>query len=421
MHQESRSSLVTIISTCCALAFLLVLSGCSSIPATPGLMKEKGGVYLGADILEENGFQELRGKKVGLITNHTGLTRNNVSTIDLLYEAPDVELVALFGPEHGLRGTADEKVSDGRDEKTGLPIYSLYGENRKPSPEMLEGIDVLVFDIQDIGTRFYTYIATMAMGMEACKEQGIEFVVLDRPNPINGINVEGVVAEENITGGFTAIYPIPTRHGMTVGELSLLFNDHFDIGCDLTVIPMRGWERWMYWDETGILWENPSPNMKTLAGAILYPGLGAAETTWISCGRGTDRPFEMYGAPYMDGEKLAKAMNEKNLPGLRFVPYTFTPTAKWHKHQGERCEGIFVVIYDRDKLDVIRTGLHMVQTMEEFFAPDYKALGGFKTLFGSDKIWAMLTEEGKTPEEVIEYFQPSLDEFKVLRKEYLLY
>ena len=381
----------------------------------------RGNVYPGVDVLRERGFEPLRDKRVGLITNHTGLTRDGESTIDVLHNADEVDLVALFSPEHGIRGTADEKVDSGADEKTGLPIHSLYGHTRKPTAEMLDAIDVLVFDIQDIGTRFYTYIGTMAYAMQAAKEHGKTFVVLDRPNPIGGEKVEGFIADESLTGGLTAIYPIPTRHGMTVGELARLFNEHFGIGCELTVVPMKNWQRWMYWDDTGLLWVNPSPNMKTLNGAILYPGPGAAETTWISCGRGTDRPFEMYGAPYMDGPRLVAELNRRNLPGLRFVPYDFTPGAKYHKHAGELCHGVFLILLDRDRVETTRTGLHMVQAMEQLFPEDYKALGGFPTLWGKPELWDLLNEKKMTPETIIEKYRPELDAFLEVRKKYLLY
>lgn len=381
----------------------------------------RGHVVPGIDVLRERGFEPLRGRRVGLITNHTGLTRDAESTIDVLHVAPEVNLVALFSPEHGIRGTADEKVASSVDDRTGLPIHSLYGATRRPTPEMLEDIDTLVFDIQDIGTRFYTYIGTMALAMQAAKEHGKTFVVLDRPNPIAGEKVEGFVADASVVGGLTAIYPIPTRHGMTVGELAGLFNEEFGIGCDLTVIPMRNWRRWMYWDDTGLLWVNPSPNMKTLNGAILYPGPGAAETTWISCGRGTDRPFEMYGAPYMDGTKLAAELNRRGLPGVRFVPYDFTPSAKYHKFEGQPCRGVFIIVFDRDKVESVRTGLHMIQAMKRLFPDDYKALGGFPTSYGKPDLWNLLIEKGMSPETIIEEHRPELESFLDLRKKHLLY
>lgn len=381
----------------------------------------RGEVIPGVDVLAQQNFEILKGKRVGLITNHTGLTRDNRSTIDVLAEAPQVNLVALFSPEHGIRGEADEKVASGKDEKTGLHVFSLYGETRKPTPEMLKDIDVLVFDIQDIGTRFYTYIGTMGLAMQAAAEQKKGFVVLDRPNPIGGHKVEGAVSDPANTGGITAIYPIPTRHGMTVGELAKMFNEHFKIGCELNVVPVKNWDRRMYWDETGLLWVNPSPNMKTLNGAILYPGLGAGETTTLSCGRGTDRPFEIYGAPFMNSWELAAELESRNIPGIRFVGFPHTPTAKYHQFVNQRCEGIFAIITDREELDTFVAGMHMIQAMHKLYPNDYKALGGFKTSWGDQRIWTMLTEENKTPEEVKAFFEPDMKEFMKVRKKYLMY
>jgi uncharacterized protein YbbC (DUF1343 family) len=380
-----------------------------------------GQVQLGIDVLEASGFSGLEGKRVGLITNHTGLTRDNRSTIDVLHETPRVNLVALYSPEHGIRGTLDTKVTDGVDEKTGLPILSLYGATRKPTPEMLKGIDVLVFDIQDIGTRFYTYIGTMALAMQAAAELGIEVMVLDRPNPIGGHKVEGKVADASLTGGITAIYPIPTRHGMTVGELALLFNEHFKINCKLTVVEMRGWRRAMYYDQTGLLWVNPSPNMKTLNGAIAYPGMGSAEATAQSPGRGTDRPFEMYGSPWVDGRQLAAAMNANQIPGVHFVPYSFTPTAQYHKFKDEPCNGVFAVIYDREAFPSVLAGLHLVQEMYRHAPDKYTADKGYATLTGSDQTWTLLTERNLTPAQVLALWQPELDAFLAVRENYLIY
>jgi len=375
----------------------------------------------GIDVLVERGFDAVKGKKVGLITNHTGLSRDGKSDIDILFETRECSLVALFSPEHGIRGTADETVSSGSDEKTGLPIHSLYGKTRKPTPEMLEGVDVLVFDIQDIGTRFYTYIGTMAGAMQAAKDNGLEVVVLDRPNVIGGAKVEGAVAPKELCGGNTCIYPIPTRHGMTVGELASLFNDHFGIGCKLTVIPMKSWDRSMYFDQTGLLWRNPSPNMRTVDGAILYPGLGTAETTTLSCARGTDRPFEMYGAPYFNAEKIAANLRKRNTPGVRFVPVSFTPTAKWHKFENKLCHGVGAVIYDRDALNSATAGLHIVQAIHESHPDEYKELGGYKTETGDPATWKMLTQDKLTPEQIVAKWDKQLDEFNKIRAKYLLY
>lgn len=380
-----------------------------------------GNVYPGIDTLAERGFDALKGKRVGLITNHTGISRDGKSDIDILFESGEFKLVSLFAPEHGIRGTADEKVSSGVDEKTSLTIHSLYGKTQKPTKEMLEGLDVLVFDIQDIGTRFYTYIGTMAKAMQAAKEHGKKFVVLDRPNPISGFKVEGGIPPQDLCGGNTCIYPIPTRHGMTIGELAQMFNEHFKIGCDLTVIPMKNWKRWMYFDQTGLLWVNPSPNMKTLNGAILYPGPGSGETTLLSTGRGLDRPFEMYGAPFADENKVAANLARRNTPGVRFVPYSFIPTAPYHRFRNNLCHGVFVILYDREALDSVTAGLHMVQAFYESHPDLYKEEGGYKTETGDRETWNLLTVQKKTPEEIVEKWKPGIEEFKKIREKYLLY
>jgi len=402
---------------------LLFSASCASLNRGNGAECEKyiGAVNPGIGELAKRNFDILKGKKVGLITNHTGLSREGASDIDILFETDQCDLVALFSPEHGIRGTADEKVTSGKDEKTGLPIHSLYGKTQKPTKEMFEGLDVVVFDIQDIGTRFYTYIGTMAKAMQAAKENGKKFVVLDRPNPVNGVKVEGAVAAKDLCGGNTCIYPIPTRHGMTIGELARLFNEEYGIGCDLEVVPMKNWKRWMYYDQTGLLWIHPSPNMKTLNGAILYPGLGVAETTRLSCGRGTDRPFEMYGAPYVDKHKVAADLSRRNIPGIRFVPYSFTPTAKWHKFKGELCHGVFAIITDRDRLDSVTAGLHMIQAFQASHPDHHTELGGFKTETGDRETWDLVTVKKKSPEEVVAGWKPELERFKKIRDKYLLY
>ena len=393
----------------------------AAVAASSNSKSVHGQTLTGIDVLTERKFDILKGKRVGLVTNHTGLTRDAVSTIDVLNKAEGVKLTALFGPEHGIRGTADEKVASGTDEATGLPVYSLYGKTQKPTAEMLKDVDVLVFDIQDIGTRFYTYIGTMALVMQAAKENGKECVILDRPNPIGGEKVEGIVIDASQTGKNTAIYPIPTRHGMTVGELAKMFNEKFGIGCKLTVVPMKNWTRDMYWDETGLLWVNPSPNMKTLNGAILYPGLGAGETTTLSCGRGTDRPFEIYGAPYMDGTKIAANFNARNIPGIRLVNYDHLPTAKYHNYEGKQCHGVYAIISDRNAFDSVEAGFAMFQAMHDTHPAEFKPEGGFKGETGSDKVWDMLMVEKKTPRQVLDTFEPSRQEFLKERSKYLLY
>jgi uncharacterized protein YbbC (DUF1343 family) len=391
------------------------------MPKRPKMKVETGNVYPGIDVLMQRNCDILAGKKVGLITNHTGISREGFTDIELLYNNKTCNLVALFSPEHGISGTSDTGVASSKDSATNLPIYSLYGKTQKPTPEMLKDIDVLVFDMQDIGCRFYTYIGTMAYAMKAAKENGKKFVVLDRPNPIGGEKVEGAVPLEKNCGGNTCIYPIPTRHGMTIGELALMFNDHFKIGCDLEVVPMKNWVRWMYFDQTGLLWLNPSPNMKTLNGAILYPGPGSLEATVISPGRGTDHPFEMYGAPFIDGRKLADNLAKRNTPGVRFVPYQFIPSAQYHQFKDQTCFGVFAIITDRIKLDSIPVGLHLAQALYENNTTKYRALDGYKTLSGDTETWNMLTEKKLTPEEIVTKWQKDIDTFNKARQKYLLY
>lgn len=380
----------------------------------------KGHVLLGIDVLKADNFKILEGKNVGLVTNHTGRARDGKSDIDLLARAPNVKLVKLFSPEHGIRGTNDTKVVDSIDSQTNLPIISLYGKNYQPTGEMLNDIDVLVFDIQDIGTRFYTYISTMAHIMRAAEKFDKEVVVLDRPNPIGGLKVEGTIPPDSLTNKFTAIYPIATQHGMTIGELANMFNEAFGIGCKLTVVPMKNWDRSMYWDETGIVWINPSPNMKTLTGAMLYPGLGLLETTNLSMGRGTEIPFEIYGAPWLDNETLAAKMNSYGLKGIRFVAWDFVPMASRHKYRGQRCKGVKAILYDRMALDCYLTALYMIKTIWELHPEQYKFLRGFPIQMGCPETENWI-KAGLTPEMIKARKQPALDEFKKLRAKYLIY
>lgn len=380
-----------------------------------------GIVYPGIDVLMQRNCDILVGKRVGLITNHTGISRDGYTDIELLNNQKNFKLVALFSPEHGITGTADDKVASGVDSTTGLPVYSLYGKTQKPTPEMLQDLDVLVFDMQDVGSRFYTYIGTMALVMRAAKENGKKIVVLDRPNPIGGEKVEGAIPPVKICGRNTCIYPIATRHGMTVGELALMFNDYYKIGCDLTVVPMKNWSRSMYFDQTGLLWINPSPNMKTLDGAILYPGPGALEATVLSPGRGTDHPFEMYGAPFIDGRKLAKNLANRKTPGVRFVPYQFIPSAKYHQFKDQTCYGVYAIISDRKKVNSVTAGLHLAQALYENDSTKYKALDGFKLLSGDPNCWEMLTVKKMAPEKIVKTWKKDLDTFKKARRKYLLY
>ena len=286
----------------------------------------QGQVLNGIDVLEWDGFRPLRGRRVGLITNATGVSRDGRRSLDILAAAPGVELVAAFSPEHGLTARLEQNnIASGRDAGTGVPVFSLYGETRRPMPEMLRGIDTLVFDIQDVGVRFYTYITTLGYAMEAAARAKIRFVVLDRPNPISGVQVEGPLLDPEARS-FIGYFSMPVRHGMTVGELARMFNAEQRLGATLEVIAMKGWKRGDWFDSTGLGWINPSPNIRNLSQATLYPGVGLLEFSNISVGRGTDSPFELVGAPWIQATELAAFLKRRKLPGVRFLPVRFTPS-----------------------------------------------------------------------------------------------
>lgn len=371
----------------------------------------------GIDVLARDGFASLKGKRVGLITNHTGKDQSGNTTIDLLFKAPDIKLVALFSPEHGIRGALDqEKITNATDEKTGLPIYSLYGETRKPTDEMLKGLDVLIYDIQDIGARFYTYISTLGLALEAAAKNKVKVVVLDRVNPINGTDVEGPIADADKLS-FIAHHRLPVRHGMTVGELAQLFNAERNINAELQIVKVENWRRAQWFDETGLTWINPSPNMRSFTAAMLYPGVCLLEPTNISVGRGTDTPFEILGAPFIDGRKLAEALSKANLPGVRFVPVRFTPTTSVNK--GLDCGGINVLITDRASYDAVLTGLEIAAQIYKLYPKDLK-LDRFNHLLASDKIFAAF-KQGSEAKALRQIYASELEQFKALRLKYLLY
>lgn len=384
-------------------------------------------VLPGIDVLAGRNFDILQGKRVGLITNHTGRTLSGASTIDLIYTAPGVRLVALFSPEHGIRGDADEKVGSSVDRKTGVPIHSLYGKSCRPTGGMLKGVDVLVFDIQDIGTRFYTYIGTLSLAMRAARDAGIDFVVLDRPNPINGVTVSGAIPtrllpeKKSGCGAITSIHPIPTRHGLTVGELARLFNAEFAIGCKLSVIPMQGWRREMYYDQSGLAWVNPSPNMKSVTAALFYPGPGTLETTNLSVARGTAYPFEQYGAPWVDSAAVVRNLNARRLAGVSFEAVSFVPTTPGFIHRGKNCHGVRLQITDRSKVDSALLGLHLLQAFHQVHPDRFKAYEGFATENGDGEAWGLLTAKRRTPEEVAARWADGEGRFRALRERYLLY
>ena len=368
----------------------------------------------GIDVLVENGFAPLKNLRLGLITNHTGHDRQRRATIDLLKNAPGVNLVALFGPEHGIRGELDEKVGDSVDQKTGLPVYSLYGERRTPSPEQLRGLDALVYDIQDIGCRFYTYPSTMGNCLEAAGRARVKFFVLDRVNPIGGIALEGPLHQGK--SSFTAFHSVPLRHGLTVGELARLYNVEKNFGADLTVIPVQGWRRDMWFDETGLPWTNPSPNMRSLAGATLYPGLGLHETP-LCVGRGTDKPFELIGAPYIDDGRLTEELRGARLPGIGFVPVRFTPTYSTFKDQP--CAGVAFVVANRDKLNAVDVGITLALILQRLYPNDF-ALPKLNTLLQHPSTVEAI-KAGATLTEIRANWARDLVAFEKRRKPFLLY
>jgi uncharacterized protein YbbC (DUF1343 family) len=408
--------------------------------------KKTGKIVLGCENFLANHIGSVEGKRLGLITNQTGTDSHLNSLIDLFHENPSINLMALYGPEHGVHGNAQagECVPFYKEEKYGLPVFSLYGQSMKfdtgrlnkideamrsfdtvaegkfLEDSMIEDVDVLVFDIQDVGTRIYTYVATMAYCMQACAEKGIEFIVLDRPNPINGEIMEGPVLEYPEFSSFVGLYPIPIRHGMTTGELALLFNDRFlPKKVDLKVVPMKGWTRSMWYDQTGLPWISPSPNIPTLETATVYPGQVFLEGTNISEGRGTTKPFELFGAPWINGFALAKKLNDLALPGIRFRKAWFTPF--YSKFNGEICSGTQVHVFDRETFQPFLTTLHIIKAIRDMFPGQFQFhIEYFDKIIGSYAIRQAIGEDREI-HEIEKKYSPEVEEFAKLRRSYLLY
>jgi len=402
MHPAKTGALL-----CFPLLFLAAFAGCAGSET----------VLTGIDVLYRDDFAPLAGRRVALISNQTGIDRNGNSTIRLLHDADNVDLVKIFSPEHGLQGTLDVPVvDDDVDSDTGIAVLSLYGEVRRPTAEMLDGIDTLVFDIQDIGARFYTYISTMGNAMHAAGEHGIRFVVLDRPNPINGIDVAGPVLDDG-KQSFVGFHRIPVRHGMTVGELAQLFRAELAIDVELQVIEMRGWRRDDFFDATGLPWVNPSPNIRSLTAALLYPGVGLLETTNLSVGRGTDTPFEVIGAPWLDGPALANGLNRASLPGVSFAPLEFTPDAS--KFAGEPCSGVRLTITDREAFDPLQTGLQIARQLALAY-PDTWEIDALPRLLGNDATQRAIADSLPYAD-ILAAYAPELAEFRKRRAQYLIY
>jgi uncharacterized protein YbbC (DUF1343 family)/CubicO group peptidase (beta-lactamase class C family) len=374
-------------------------------------------VETGLDVLRATGFAPLRGKRVGLVTNHTGRARDGASAIDLLFGAKDVKLVALFSPEHGIRGVLDANVASTVDEKTKLPIYSLYGDTQRPTDAMLDGVDVLVVDLQDIGTRFWTYATTTAYVLEAAAKRKAAVFVLDRPDPIDGWAIEGPALDKDATGLTGYFPPMPIRHGLTLGELAALYNGENKIGADLTIVPMKNWRRDDWYDETGLTWVNFSPNMRNMNEAALYPGIGAIEGTNLSVGRGTDTPFEQLGAPWIDGARLADALNARAIAGVRFYPVRFTPASS--KYANEECGGVFIIVTDRVALRPVRVGLEIASAIYRMYPAQFQLLAA-QHLFGSRDTLARVAA-GDDPGAIAASWAQAESAWRSLRAKYLLY
>lgn len=374
---------------------------------------------LGIDRIQE--YEKLfRNKKIGLITNQTGINSKGESSVEILKKAADLK--ALFSPEHGIRGAAREGafIKDTVDKKTGLKVFSLYGGQKKPSAEMLKELDILCFDIQDTGARFYTYIYTMAYAMEACAENGKTFIVFDRPNPINGTDIEGLILQEEYKS-FVGLYPILQRHGMTIGELALLFNKEFSIGCELKIIPMKNWQRSKYFESTELIWVPPSPNIPNAETALLYSGICLFEGVNISVGRGSTMPFRYIGAPFIEAEELSTALNSLNLAGVLFLPAYFEPSASLYKNS--LCKGVHIVVTDKKIFKPVRTAVAMLFKIREMYPSHFSVNNaeqkrcGLNLLFGS----GFLTSNKKTLPQIFSAMEDNEKEFSYTRKKYLLY
>jgi uncharacterized protein YbbC (DUF1343 family) len=389
-------------------------------------------VKLGIDVLMESKLDLLKDKRVGVITNQTGVDSKGSHIIDLLYQAPEVELVALFAPEHGIRGDVEGgyHIDNQKDAKTGVPILSIYGKTKKPTPEMLHNIDVLIFDIQDVGTRFYTYISTMSLCMEAAAENKIEFMVLDRPNPITGTIVEGPILEEQYKS-FVGIHPIALRHGVTVGELARMFNEEgwlaSGVKAKLTIVPLKNWKRDSWYGELGLEWIKTSPNMPSPTTALLYPGMGLLETCNISEGRGTNRPFENIGAPWLDHAAISLTLKKIPIPGIKidttsYIPIDMPGAAINPVYEGQRCNGLFFTISDPHRFLSVAFGIHLICAIKKMHSDKFTWNSPRSPLimFGNDETPKAI-DEGKLPEEIIQSWQLKLEEFKKIRQKYLLY
>jgi len=383
-----------------------------------------GLVRSGIDVLEAHDFEQIRAaqgrKKIGLLTNQTGVDSQGRRTIDVLAQAPGISLDAIFSPEHGVTGTLDTTdIANSKDAVTGVPVYSVYGGTdaaRRPSTEMLKNLDAVVVDIQDAGARFYTYETTLGYFLEAAAKAGIEIIVLDRPNPITGSFVQGPVADAGHES-FTNYFALPVRHGMTMGELAKLFNRERSINARLTVVPMEGWMRGDWYDSTGLAWVNPSPNLRSLTEAALYPGVALVEGTNVSVGRGTDTPFEVLGAPWVKARDLAQYLNARDISGLRFLPVTFTPSAS--THSGEKCEGVNIALTERNALDAPELGIELASALHKLY-PEQFHMERMNELLVIQPAYDAIAA-GQDPRRIAADWQERLEKFQQMRQKYLIY
>ena len=370
----------------------------------------------GIDVLEQQNFAPLRGKRVGLITNQTGVDSRGRRTVDVLAHASGFQLALLFSPEHGFGGRANTTVADSTDAATGLPIYSLYGGVRRPTEAMLASINALVFDVQDAGVRFYTYITTLAYCMEAAAAHDIPIFVLDRPNPLGGDVIEGPTLDPGRIS-FTGYFPMPVRYAMTIGEFAQMFNAENAVGADLHVIAMQGWRRGDTYDQTGLVWVAPSPNLRSVDAALLYPGMEILQAGGISVGRGTDAPFEFLGAPWIRAHEFLAELDRRKIPGVSFTPTRFTPNED--PYEGQICEGVTIDITDRGALGSMRMGLEIADVLRRMY-PTYFRLPSTITLLGSQSTIDSLVH-GESPAAIVAGWSGDLDKFRQMREKYLLY
>ena len=417
MPYNSASSLVFRVGLLAAslifgFSILVLVSGHACLAHAEAAERTKTGI----DVLEEQKFAPLQGKRVGLITNPTGLDSARRRTIDVLAHAPGVKLVALFSPEHGIGGRADDAVANSSDEATGLRIYSLYGESRRPTAEMFANLDAVVYDIQDAGVRFYTYVTTMGYCMEQAAKQHVAFFVLDRPDILGGEVIEGPILDADKTS-FVAYFPMPVRFAMTLGELAQMFNAENKIGADLHVIAMQNWRRSETYDETGLTWIAPSPNLRTLHAAFPYPGIEILQAGGISVGRGTDTPFDLFGAPWIHASDLVAELEKRHIPGLKVAQTEFTPTAALYK--GEKCEGVALTVTDRRSFRSIVMGLEIILALHKLYPHNFDVAKTIELIGSQSTVDAL--ERGEEPRAIVATWSSDLDRFRATRQKYLIY